>query len=64
MGLWRLDAAVDHAQENRWIAGEVNHQLLGFLHELLKVGWADGVSVVEEEVTFTCQLYLQVCQGS
>ena len=64
MGLWRLDTAVDHAQEYRWIAVEVNHQLLGFLHEVLEVGWANGVSVVEEDIAFTCQLYLQVCQAS
>lgn len=64
VGLWCLDTAVDHAQEYCWIAVEVNHQLLGFLHELLEVGWADSVSVVEKEVAFACQLYLQVCQAS
>lgn len=61
MGLWCLDAAVDHAQEDCWVAVEVNHQLLGFLHELLKRSWAYGVGVVEEKIALTCQLYLQVC---
>lgn len=61
--LWCLDATVDHAQKDCWIAVEVDHQLLSFLHDLLELCWADGVSVVKEEVTFTCQLYLQMCHA-
>lgn len=60
MGLRCLDAAIDHAQEDCWVAVEVYHHFLGFLHELLERGWAYGVGVVEEEIALACQLYLQV----
>ena len=63
VGLWRPNAAVDHAQKDCWVAVEVHHQLLGFLHELLEHGWPYGVGVVKEKIALACQLYLQVCQG-
>lgn len=43
-----LNAAVQHAQEDRRVIVEVHHELLRFLHQLPKRCGADGVCVVEE----------------
>ena len=55
-----LNAAAQHAQKDRRVVIEVHRELLCFLHMLPKRCWLNSVSVVKEEVTFACQLYLQM----
>lgn len=58
--LGRLNAAAQHAQKDRRVVIEVHHELLCFLHMLPECCWPNSVCVVKEEVTFACQLYLQM----
>ena len=58
VGLRRLDAAVQHAQEDRGVVIVLHHQLLSLLHQLPEPCWPNGVGVVEEQITLTCQFHL------
>ena len=59
VGVGGLDAAVQHAQEDRRVVIELHHELLSLLHELRKDCRPDGVGVVEKQVALACQLYLR-----
>lgn len=50
-----LNAAVDHLDEDTWVFGELNHELLILLH-LAEGVLVHSVCVVEKEVVFRGQL--------